>query len=73
MSGRATLARGRELVAGATGAVEVRIADLVLVRRAGQPLGELTGPLARELAARDVPEAEAAARAIIDRVDRGPR
>jgi hypothetical protein len=46
--------------------VSVDIAELVLVRRPGEPLDALMGPLTHELAARGVPEAEVAAHEIID-------
>jgi hypothetical protein len=50
--------------------VSVDIAELVLVRRPGEPLGALMGPLAHELAARGVPEAEVTANEIIDGIAR---
>ena len=51
------------------GAVEVRIADLVLVRRPGEPLADLATALARQLAAHGAPGDEATATAILDHAD----
>jgi hypothetical protein len=48
----------------------VDIAELVLVRRPGEPLGSLASPLAHELAVRGVPEPDATAHEILDGIVR---